>query len=88
LLSGPQPRNSWLRAVPKAVPLSDEALVEALVKAPRTLWLSYLVHSRSRELIHNHGKICVKRGEWVHDNSSDAKKIEAVFASLATIQLK
>ena len=37
----------------------------------------------SRELIHNHGKIFVKRGEWVHDNSRDAKKIEAVFASLA-----
>jgi hypothetical protein len=40
---------------------------------------------RSRELIHNHGKIYVKRGEWVHDNSRDAKKIEAVFASLATL---
>jgi len=38
---------------------------------------------RSRELIHNHGKIYVKRGEWVHDNSRDARKIEAVFASLA-----
>jgi hypothetical protein len=38
---------------------------------------------RSRELIHNHGKIFVKRGEWVHDNSRDAEKIEAVFASLA-----
>ena len=37
----------------------------------------------SRELIHNHGNIFVKRGEWVHDNSKDAKKIEAVFASLA-----
>jgi hypothetical protein len=39
--------------------------------------------SRCRELIHNHGKIYVKRGEWVHDNSRDAEKIEAVFASLA-----
>ncbi|MFZ0815219.1 MAG: MEDS domain-containing protein [Candidatus Sulfotelmatobacter sp.] len=39
---------------------------------------------RCRELIHNHGKIYVKRGEWVHDNSRDAKKIEAVFASLAS----
>ena len=37
----------------------------------------------SREIIHNHGKIFVKRGEWVHDNSRDAKKIEAIFASLA-----
>lgn len=37
----------------------------------------------SRELIHNHGKIFVKRGEWVHDNSRDAQKIEAVFTSLA-----
>jgi hypothetical protein len=37
----------------------------------------------SRELIHNHGKIFVKRGEWVHDNSRDAKKIEDVFASLS-----
>ena len=36
-----------------------------------------------RELIHNHGNIFVKRGEWVHDQSRDAKKIEAVFASLA-----
>ena len=36
-----------------------------------------------RELIHNHGKIFVKRGEWVHDKSKDAEKIEAVFASLA-----
>jgi len=38
---------------------------------------------RCRELIHNHGKIFVKRGEWVHDKSKDAAKIEAVFASLA-----
>jgi hypothetical protein len=38
----------------------------------------------SRELIHNHGKIFVKRGEWVHEKSRDAEKIEAVFASLAT----
>lgn len=39
--------------------------------------------SRCRELIHNHGKIFVKRGAWVHDKSADAKKIETVFASLA-----
>jgi len=39
---------------------------------------------RCRELIHNHGKIFVKRGEWVHDKSRDAEKIEAVFTSLAT----
>jgi hypothetical protein len=38
---------------------------------------------RCRELIHNHGKIFVKRGEWVHDKSKDAEKIEAVFVSLA-----
>ena len=38
---------------------------------------------RCRELIHNHGNIFVKRGEWVHDKSKDAEKIEAVFASLA-----
>jgi hypothetical protein len=38
---------------------------------------------RCRELIHNHGKIFVKRGEWVHDKSKDAEKIEASFASLA-----
>ena len=38
-----------------------------------------------RELIHNHGKIFVKRGEWVHDKSKDAEKIEAVFASLAGV---
>jgi hypothetical protein len=36
----------------------------------------------SRELIHNHARIFVKRGEWVRDNSRDAKNIEAVFASL------
>jgi hypothetical protein len=41
---------------------------------------------RSRELIHNHGKIYVKRGEWVHDHSRDAGNIEAVFASLAKRQ--
>jgi hypothetical protein len=40
---------------------------------------------RSRELIHNHGKIFVKRGEWVHDKSKDAEKIESVFASLARV---
>ncbi|MGA7219623.1 MAG: MEDS domain-containing protein [Candidatus Sulfotelmatobacter sp.] len=39
---------------------------------------------RCRELIHNHGKIYVKRGEWMHDHSRDAKNIEAVFASLAS----
>jgi len=38
-----------------------------------------------RELIHNHGKFYVKRGEWVHDKSRDAEKIEAVFASLARL---
>jgi hypothetical protein len=38
---------------------------------------------RCRELIHNHGKIFVKRGEWVHDKSKDAERIESVFASLA-----
>jgi hypothetical protein len=36
-----------------------------------------------RELIRNHGKIFVKRGEQVHDKSRDAEQIEAVFASLA-----
>lgn len=39
--------------------------------------------SRCRELIHNHSKIFVQRGEWVHDKSRDAERIEAVFASLA-----
>ena len=39
----------------------------------------------SRDLIHNHCNIFVKRGEWVHDNSRDAKTIEAVFASLARL---
>jgi hypothetical protein len=37
----------------------------------------------SRQLIHNHGRIFVKRGEWVHDKSKDAEKVKAVFASLA-----
>ena len=41
------------------------------------------VMCRCRELIHNHSKIFVKRGAWVHDKSKDAQKIEAVFASLA-----
>ena len=40
----------------------------------------------TRELIHNHGKIFVKRGTWVHDNTKDAKKIEAVFTSIASAQ--
>ena len=39
----------------------------------------------ARELFHNHGNIFVKRGEWVHDNSRDARNIEAVFASLANL---
>jgi hypothetical protein len=38
---------------------------------------------RSRELIHNHDKIFVKRGEWMHDKSKDAERIEGVFAALA-----
>lgn len=38
---------------------------------------------RCRELIQNHGKFFVKRGEWVHDKSKEAEKIEAVFASLS-----
>lgn len=37
-----------------------------------------------RELIHNHANIFVKRGEWVHDKSRDARAIEAVFSSLAS----
>ena len=41
-----------------------------------------------RELIHNHGNIFVKRGEWVHDKSRDAEKIEAVFASLSGAPLR
>lgn len=36
-----------------------------------------------RELIHNHGRIFVRRGTWVHDRSKEAQRIEAVFASLA-----
>ncbi|KGQ19825.1 Sensory transduction histidine kinase [Lysobacter dokdonensis DS-58] len=36
-----------------------------------------------RELIHNHGHFYVKRGEWMHDKSKDAERIESVFASLA-----
>ena len=39
---------------------------------------------RCRELIHNHGQIFVKRGEWVHDRSKDAEKIESIFTTLAT----
>ncbi|MES2606672.1 MAG: MEDS domain-containing protein [Pseudomonadota bacterium] len=40
---------------------------------------------RCRELIHNHGKFFVKRGEWTHDMSQHAEKIETVFASLAAM---
>jgi hypothetical protein len=40
---------------------------------------------RCRELIHNHGKIYIKRGDWVHDNSRDAEKIETLLASFATM---
>jgi hypothetical protein len=39
----------------------------------------------SRALIHNHGKIFVKRGEWVHDKSKDAENIETVFTTLAAM---
>jgi hypothetical protein len=40
---------------------------------------------RCRELIHNHGRIFVQRGEWVHDKSRDAERIEAVFTALAAL---
>jgi hypothetical protein len=36
----------------------------------------------SRGLIHNHGKLFIKRDEWVHDKSRDTEKIKAVFALL------
>jgi hypothetical protein len=41
---------------------------------------------RCRELIHSHGKVFVKRGAWVHENTRDAAKVEALFASLCKPQ--
>ncbi len=38
-----------------------------------------------RSSFNNQGKIYVKRGEWVNDNSREAETIEAIFASLATL---
>ena len=35
-----------------------------------------------RELIHNHGRIFVQQGAWVHDRSTDARKVESIFTSL------
>ena len=34
-----------------------------------------------RELIHNHGRIFVQQGAWVHDRSKDAQRVEAIFAT-------
>lgn len=38
-----------------------------------------------RELIHNHGNLFVKHGEWVYDKSRDAEKVEAIFTALASV---
>lgn len=35
-----------------------------------------------RELIHNHGRFFVQRGEWVHDRSRSAQMVETIFSSL------
>ena len=40
-----------------------------------------------RELIHNHGKIFIKRGEWVHDKSKDAASTPSSQHSLLPIVL-
>ena len=59
------------------------AIQDARIMAVCTYPAQAAALCRCRELIHNHGKIFVKRGTWVHDKSEDAKKIETVFASLA-----
>jgi hypothetical protein len=40
---------------------------------------------RCSDLIHNHGKFFVKRGEWTYDLARDAEKIESAFSSLSAM---
>lgn len=59
------------------------AIQNARIKAVCTYPAHAAALSASREMIHSHGKILVKRGSWVHDRSDEAKRIERVFAALA-----
>lgn len=59
------------------------AIQNARIMAVCTYPMQAAALCHCREIIHNHGKLFVKRGAWVHDKSEDARRIEAVFASLA-----
>jgi hypothetical protein len=80
---------SWIRDEENMRRFMDyETKVNCAIQNSRIMAVcTYPAHAaamcRCRELIHNHGKIYVKRGEWVHDKSRDAESIESVFASLA-----
>lgn len=81
---------SWIRDEANMRRFMDyEAKVNCAIQNSRIMAVcTYPAHASSmyscRELIHSHGKFFVKRGEWVHDRSQDAQKIEAIFAALAT----
>lgn len=81
---------SWIRDEENMRRFMDyETKVNCAIQDSRIMAVcTYPAHAaamcRCRELIHNHGKIFVKRGEWVHDKSRDAQAIEAVFASLSS----
>jgi hypothetical protein len=65
-----------------------ESKVNLAIQASRIMAVcTYPAHAagmgRCRELIHSHGNVFVQRGEWVHDKSKDAEKIESLFASVS-----
>jgi hypothetical protein len=79
---------SWVNAESMSLFMDYETKVNLAIQNSRIMAVctypaQAAAMSRCRELIHNHGKIFVKRGEWVHDKSKDAEKIEVLFASLA-----
>jgi hypothetical protein len=68
--------------------MDDESKVNCAIQSSRMMAVctypaKATFRRRCRDLIRDHGKIFVKRGEWMHDKSRDAEVIESVFASLA-----
>lgn len=58
------------------------AIQEARIMAVCTYPARSAAMCQCRELIHNHGNIFVQRGEWLHDKSRDAQRIEELFVAL------
>jgi hypothetical protein len=84
---------SWVDDGPSMVRFMDyETKVNLAIENSRMMAVcTYPAHAASicqcRELIHNHGRIFVQRGQWVHDKSRGAREIESVFAALAAQSL-